>query len=213
MGYSYKEERDLTRTWIHVDMDMFYAAVAVLDDPTLKDVPFAVGDLKMIATSNYEARKFGVRSAMPGFVGKNLCPKLRFVPNQPKRYKEISAVFFGVLREYDPEFESMGLDEANLDVTDYLIDCDINDEEGRQKLSSEIRKKVFEATKLTCSAGISCNRMLAKICSDLNKPDGQYILPHDSEKILKFVTELNIRKIPGVGRVAELELNELGINK
>ena len=132
--------RDLDRTWIHVDMDMFYAAVAILDDPSLADKPIAVGDEIMISTTNYVARKYGVRAAMPGFIGKHLWKDLIFVPLKFQRYREISKTFKQVLTEYDPDLESMGLDEANLDVTDYLIANNLNDHEGRLKLVEEIRK-------------------------------------------------------------------------
>jgi len=121
-------------------MDMFYAAVAILDNPSLKDKSIAVGDKNMCATANYHARKFGVRSAMPGFIAKKLCPELIFIKNNPVRNEEISKVFRNILSEYDPDQESLGLDESNLDVTDYLISHNMNNAEGRQKLVSEIRK-------------------------------------------------------------------------
>jgi len=115
-----KRERNLERTWLHVDMDCFYAACEMRDDPTLADVPMAVGDKNMIQTANYLARKFGVRSGTPCFIGRKLCPELQVrKPNFPK-YKEASEEFKEVLRNYDPALESTGLDEATLDITDYL---------------------------------------------------------------------------------------------
>lgn len=117
----FRRDRDLTRTWLHVDMDMFYAAVEIRERPELKDKPVAVGDYSMITTTNYVARKFGVRSAMPGFMGKKLCPGLVFVRPNKEKYKQVSEQeFMRILREYDPGLESIGLDEANLDVTLYL---------------------------------------------------------------------------------------------
>ena len=114
----FRRDRDLTRTWLHVDMDMFYAAVEIRERPELKDKPVAVGDYSMITTTNYVARKFGVRSAMPGFMGKKLCPGLVFVRPNKEKYKQVSEQeFMRILREYDPGLESIGLDEANLDVT------------------------------------------------------------------------------------------------
>ncbi|CAI2359766.1 unnamed protein product [Moneuplotes crassus] len=208
-----RSKRDLSRTWIHVDMDMFYAAVAIHDNPSLKDIPIAVGGMQMISTANYVARKYGVRSAMPGFIGKKLCPELKFVDHQHERYKEISEIFRKVLSQYDPNYESMGLDECNLDVTDYLIKNGINDDQGREKLAQEIRDNVNKATELTCSAGVGANKMLAKICSDMNKPNGHYILPHDPQKIEELMANIEIRKIPGIGPVSQTELNELGIEK
>lgn len=153
-------------------MDMFYAAVEIRDRPELATVPVAIGSESMISTANYEARKYGVRSAMPGFIGRKLCPQLIFVPCNFHKYREVGIIFKDVVEHYDPDFESMGLDECNLDVTDYCLNHGITTDEGKQKLAEEIRSKVKDATKLTCSAGISCNRMIAKICSDMNKPDG-----------------------------------------
>lgn len=167
-----KVEKDFSRTWIHFDMDAFYAAVEIRDDPSLNDVPLAIEDKNMIMTTNYKAREFGVRSGIPAFIGRRLCKELLFLkPNFPK-YREASKQFKDVLREYDERFEEVGLDEANLDVTDYLKENNLNDDMGRIFLAQKIRKEIFEATKMTASCGIACNRMLAKICSDVNKPDG-----------------------------------------
>ena len=107
------------------------------------------------------------------------------------------------MREYDPYFVSLGLDEVNMDVTDYLVKNDMDNDDGRQDLAHEIRTRVFEATKLTCSAGIAPNRMLAKICSDWNKPNGQAYVPPNLEFILDFVGKLPVRKIPNIGGMTE----------
>jgi DNA polymerase kappa len=164
--------RELDRTWTHIDMDMFYAAVEIRDNPSLADKPVAVGGDMMISTANYIARKYGVRSAMPGFIAKKLCPDLVFVDCNFKKYSEVSKVFKAILEEYDPDYESMGSDEANLDITNYLLERGLNNDEGKQAVVKEIRTRIKEATLLTCSAGIACNKMLAKICTDMNKPDG-----------------------------------------
>jgi DNA polymerase kappa len=164
--------RELTRTWAHIDMDMFYAAVEILDNPSLADKPVAIGSDMMISTANYVARKFGVRSAMPGFIARKLCPDLVFVGCNYKKYKDKSKIFKSILKEYDTEYESMGLDEANLDLTNYLIERGLNTDEGKEIVVLEIRTRIFDATQLTCSSGISCNKMLAKICTDMKKPDG-----------------------------------------
>lgn len=153
-------------------MDMFFAAVEIRDEPSLADKPVAIGGQMMISTANYVARKFGVRSAMPGFIAKKLCPELVFINCNFKKYKEVSVVFKGILEQYDPDYESMGCDEANLDLTNYLLERGLNHDEGKQQVVEEIRRRVKEATKLTCSGGIACNKMLAKICSDVKKPDG-----------------------------------------
>ena len=105
-------------------MDMFYAAVEIRENPKLGKVPLAVGDMSMISTSNYIAREYGVRSAMPGYIGKQLCPQLVLVPCNMAKYAEVAQDFRAIIEQYDPEFESMGLDEAHLDVTDY---CEAND--------------------------------------------------------------------------------------
>ena len=205
--------RNLERTWFHIDMDMFYAAVEIRDRPELAEVPVAIGDMMMIATSNYVARKFGVRSAMPGYIGVQLCPELMLIPPNYQKYQAVSKIFRDIVAEYDPEFVSLGLDEVNMDVTDFLIANDINNEEGKQELAQRIRTRVFESTRLTCSAGIAPNRMLAKICSDWNKPNGQaYIAPNQVE-ILDFIGKLDIRKIPYIGAMTETTLKELGILK
>merc|ERR1719187_1512229 len=107
-------ERELSRTIVHVDMDMFYAAVEMRDDPSLRDIPMAVGGIGMLSTSNYLARKFGVRAAMPGFIGKKLCPDLVIVPGNMEKYSNVSKVVREVFSEYDPNFAPMSLDEAYL---------------------------------------------------------------------------------------------------
>lgn len=117
---------------MHVDMDMFYAACEIRDRPEIKDMPVAVGDYSMIQTTNYVARKYGVRSAMPGFLGKKMCPKLIFIRSNKAKYAQISEKeFMTLLRQYDPYLESCGLDEANLDITDYLVKNGLNSPEGR----------------------------------------------------------------------------------
>lgn len=125
------DERDLSRTWIHVDMDAFYAAVEMRDNPSLIEKPIAVAEKNMIMTTNYVARKFGVRSGVPGFIGKKLCPDLIFIKPDFTKYRKASDEFKAVLMQYDENLEAVGLDEANLDVTDYLIKNKIDHQEGR----------------------------------------------------------------------------------
>lgn len=171
-----RDSRELGRCWIHMDMDMFYAAVEIRDNPKLAKVPLAIGSDSMISTANYEARKFGVRSAMPGFIARKLCSNLVIIPCNFQKYREASVKFREVVFKYDPDFEAMGLDECNMDVTQYCFENDIVSDQDKQNLARKIRSEVFEATKLTCSAGIAPNKMLAKICSDLDKPNGQTFL-------------------------------------
>ena len=126
-----KKERDYLRTWIHVDMDAFYAAVEMRDDPTLYEKPLAIGDKNMIMTTNYFARSFGIRSGVPGFIGKKLCPNLIFMRPNYTKYRIASDEIKAILKVYDPNLECVGLDEANLDITDYLVKNEMNNEMGR----------------------------------------------------------------------------------
>ena len=166
----------MTRTWIHVDMDAFYAAVEMRDDPSLVDKPLAIGDKNMIMTTNYFARNFGIRSGVPSFIGKKLCPNLIFMRPDYTKYRAASEEIQAILKEYDPELEVVGLDEANLDVTDYLRKNDMDNEMGRLFMGQKVRQEIRERTRMTASCGIACNKMLAKVCSDMNKPDGQTYL-------------------------------------
>lgn len=133
----YKKEISIDRTWFHIDMDMFFAACEIRERPSVADMAVAVGDYAMIMTTNYVARKFGVRAAMPGFIGKQLCPQLMFLKPRKDMYKKISdEEFLPILRKYDPNLETTGMDEANLDVTDYLIEHDLNNPEGKIQLGN-----------------------------------------------------------------------------
>ncbi|KAF5827726.1 hypothetical protein DUNSADRAFT_170 [Dunaliella salina] len=164
--------RDTSRVWIHVDMDAFYAGCEELANPALRDVPMAVGGIGMISTANYHARRFGVRSAMPGFIGRRLCPQLVFVKPNFERYQAASEVTRAVFRRYDPHFEAGSLDEAFLDVTHF---CRRTGVSGAQ-VAARVRHEVQSEAGVTCSCGIAVNKMLAKICSDINKPNGQFCL-------------------------------------
>jgi DNA polymerase kappa len=200
--------RDVSRTWIHVDMDAFYAAVHVLENPELGRVPIAVGGVGMISTANYVARAFGVRSAMPGFIALKLCPDLTFVKPDFEKYRRYANLAREVFREYDPNFDAVSLDEAFLDVTEYLA---LNGVDANAAASA-VRAKVRVRTGgLTCSAGVAPNRRLAKVCSDANKPDGQMVLANDGEAIVRFVRALPVRKIGGVGKVQERVLAAFGM--
>ncbi|KAG6609530.1 DNA polymerase kappa [Phytophthora cinnamomi] len=156
--------RDLSRTIVVVDMDMFYAAVEMRDDPKLRDVPLAVGGMNMISTTNYAARQYGVRAAMPGFIGKELCPELHFVPVNMEKYAGVAAQYASVAGD---DIESKGHDDEMQWATT---------PDGRAAIAAvvvrELRQKIFDCTQLTASAGIAVNSMLAKICSDMNKPNG-----------------------------------------
>ncbi|KAI1806349.1 IMS-domain-containing protein [Daldinia bambusicola] len=198
--------RDLTQYIVHVDCDAFYAAVEQLDRPELKDVPFAVGG-GVLTTCNYVARQFGCRSGMAGFVAKKLCPNLLLLPLNFDKYTSKAQEVRQVLAQYDPRFESASIDEAYLNITEYCAEHNMTPEDTVQQMRDEIHEK----TKITVSAGIAANSKLAKICSNMNKPNGQYVLPNDRNAIMNFMRDLPTRKVNGIGRVLERELQEIGI--
>ncbi|GAV73742.1 IMS domain-containing protein/IMS_C domain-containing protein [Cephalotus follicularis] len=197
--------RDLSRIWLHVDMDAFYAAVETLSNPSLKGKPVAVGSMSMISTANYEARRYGVRAAMPGFIACKLCPDLIFVPTDFKKYTYYSDLTRKVFEKYDPNFMAASLDEAYLDITHVCNERAITSAE----ISEELRTSIYEETGLTCSAGVAPNRLLAKVCSDINKPNGQFVLPNDRMAVMTFIASLPIRKIGGIGKVTEHILRDV----
>ncbi|KAF0719971.1 Aste57867_665 [Aphanomyces stellatus] len=203
-----EHSRDFSRIHVVVDMDMFYAAVEMRDDPSLAHVPMAVGGMGMISTANYEARKFGVRAAMPGFIAKKLCPALVFVSPHFDKYTAVAEQTRAVFREYDPHFISGSLDEAYLDITAQCrarvaAHSTMSLEDAAADVANEIRRRIHDATQLTASAGIASTARLAKVCSDINKPNGQYILPFNKPAVLKFVHHLPVRKFGGIGKVKE----------
>ncbi|XP_029295124.1 DNA polymerase kappa isoform X2 [Cottoperca gobio] len=271
-----ERSRDLSRVIVHVDMDAFYAAVEMRDCPELKDKPMAVGSMSMLSTSNYHARKYGVRAAMPGFIAKKLCPNLVIVPANFGKYRAVSAEIREIFADYDPHFQPMSLDEAYLDFTEHLEQRQSWPESSRthrfhssssatgeeqvelhqeavseerdispvlfedspssspclsgseavgaacgafevfgtsvEEAVREMRFRIEHKTTLTASAGIAPNTMLAKVCSDKNKPNGQYRLPSTREAVMDFVQNLPVRKVCGIGKVSEKMLNALGVS-
>ncbi|XP_074062944.1 DNA polymerase kappa isoform X2 [Macrotis lagotis] len=282
-----EQNRNLHCTIIHIDMDAFYAAVEMRDNPELRNKPIAVGSMSMLSTSNYHARRFGVRAAMPGFIAKRLCPQLTIVPPNFDKYRAVSKEVREILADYDPHFMAMSLDEAYLNITKHLeerqnwsedkrryfikrgnltendqpeavisrapelneatlsispllfedsppqlqqqepeIAYQIHFEEQRdpqvlqnsvifgtsaEEVVKEIRFRIEQKTSLTASAGIAPNTMLAKVCSDKNKPNGQYQIPPNRQAVMDFIKDLPIRKIPGIGKVTEKMLKALEI--
>lgn len=190
---------------IHLDMDCFYAAVEMRERPELAGLPVAVGGGSrrgVVTTCNYEARKFGVRSAMPGFLARERCPGLVFLPVRFDLYRAESAKIRQILHRYTELVEPLSLDEAYLDVTAsprYAWD-----------IAKEIRKAIFEETRLTASAGIAPNKMLAKIASDWRKPDGQFAITPD--QIAAFMHDLPLRKIWGIGPKSAEKFARQGIH-
>ncbi|XP_013967743.1 DNA polymerase kappa isoform X1 [Canis lupus familiaris] len=277
-----EQSRDLNNTIVHIDMDAFYAAVEMRDNPELKDKPIAVGSMSMLSTSNYYARRFGVRAAMPGFIAKRLCPQLIIVPPNFDKYRAVSTEVKEILADYDPNFLAMSLDEAYLNITKHLqerqnwpedkrkyfiktgnplendkprkevnklrehersispllfddsppdlqsqgnpLQGNSEEEDNPQTLQNsivfgtsaeevvkEIRFRIEQKTTLTASAGIAPNTMLAKVCSDKNKPNGQYQVLPNRQAVMDFIKDLPIRKVSGIGKVTEKMLKALGI--
>lgn len=198
--------RDLSQHVVHVDCDAFYAAVEQLDRPDLKDVPFAVGG-GVLTTCNYLARQFGCRSGMAGFVAKKLCPELLMIKPNFEKYTAKAHEVREILADYDPRFESASIDEAYLNITEYCEEKHMDPAAAVDQMRREIHQK----TNITVSAGIAANAKLAKICSNMNKPNGQFVLPNDRTAIMAFMRDLPTRKVNGVGRVLERELLEIGV--
>jgi DNA polymerase kappa len=198
--------RDLSQVVVHLDCDAFFAAVEELDRPELKEVPMAVGK-GVLTTCNYHARRFGCRSGMAGFVAMKLCPQLICVPMNFAKYSAKAEEVREVLALYDPGFESASCDEAYLNLTQYCQEHYLTPEEA----VSQLRAEVHEKTKITVSAGIAANAKLAKICSNINKPNGQFFLARDRQTIMEFMKTMPTRKVNGIGRVFERELDAIGV--
>lgn len=197
------------RKIIHVDMDCYYAAIEMRDDPSLNNHPIAVGGSPdkrgVIATCNYEARSYGVRSAMPSAYAKRLCPGLIIVPPNFDKYRHDSKVIRGIFAQYTDLIEPLSLDEAYLDVTD----C--TEYKGSATyIAQAIRYQIFEKLQLTASAGVAPNKFLAKIASDWNKPNGQFVLTPD--EVEGFVERLPVNKIHGVGKKTAEKFQRMGID-
>ncbi|KAJ3999637.1 IMS-domain-containing protein [Lentinula boryana] len=198
--------RDTSQIIVHIDADAFFANCELLYNPDLKGKPFGVGK-GVLTTASYEARKFGVRSGMAAFIAKKLCPELILLSIHPQRYSDMSKKVMAILARYDPDMLVASCDEAYLNITEYCERHNMTAEE----CVSEMRRIVQEETKLTVSAGIAPNRMLSKICSDKNKPNGQFHLPFNSQAIKDFMVDLPVRKVPGIGRVLERMLESIGV--
>ncbi|XP_076853770.1 DNA polymerase kappa isoform X2 [Brachyhypopomus gauderio] len=257
--------RELGRVIVHVDMDAFYAAVEMRDCPELKEKPMAVGSMSMLSTSNYHARRYGVRAGMPGFIAKKLCPDLVIVPLNFDKYTAVSEQVREVFAAYDPHFVPMSLDEAYLDITEHLherqrwpesmrsfrfsdvqLGAEIHETKNDVRVDNlspvlfedspsasptlpgadgkvevfgtspeeavrEMRFRIEQKTSLTASAGIAPNMMLAKVCSDKNKPNGQYRILPERPAVMDFIRDLPVRKVSGIGKVTEKMLAALDI--
>jgi DNA polymerase-4 len=195
----------VTRAIIHLDMDCFYAAIEIRDRPSLKGKPVGVGGARdrrgVLTTCNYEAREFGIHSAMPTFMALQRCPNLIILPTRFDVYRKEAVVIRDILFRFTPLVEPLSLDEAYLDVSHHPG--------APGPLAQVIRGLIFGKTKLTASAGIGPNKLIAKIASDLKKPNGQFEVKPD--EVPTFMENLPVRKLWGIGEVTERKLEKLGI--
>ena len=198
--------RDMSQYVEHVDCDAFFAAVEELDRPELKTVPMAVGK-GVLTTCNYKARKFGCRSGMASFVAMKLCPQLVCLPQNYEKYTAKAKEIRAIMAQYDPLFESASIDEAYLNITSYCVENQLDPEEAVQRM----REEILEKTLISVSAGIGPNAKIAKIASNRNKPNGQFRIPNDRDAVMGFMKDLPVRKVNGVGRVFERELDSIGV--
>lgn len=197
------------RKIIHIDMDCFYASIEVRDNPSLQGKPVAVGGSAqkrgVLSTCNYEARKFGLHSAMPTAKAIKKCPNLILLPVNMSLYKAVSQQIYHIFQRYTDQIEPLSLDEAYLDVTD----CE-KCQGSATWIAQEIRQAIFEELHLTASAGVAPLKFLAKIASDQNKPNGQFVIK--PEQVDAFIFQLPLKKIPGVGKVTTQLLAQLGLH-
>ena len=195
------------RSIIHLDMDAFYASVEQLDNPELKGKPVIVGGTSkrgVVSAASYEARRYKIHSAMPVAQAMKLCPQGVFLPVRMKRYKEISSRVFAIFQKYTPLVEPLSLDEAFLDVT-----ASVKLFGKAEDIAKQIRQEVFEKTGLTVSAGVASSKLVAKIASDINKPDGLTIVPAGTEA--EFLAPLPIKRLWGAGKKTQEALGMLGV--
>lgn len=199
---------DRQRKIIHIDMDCFYAAIEMRDDPSLRGIPIAVGGSAdrrgVISTCNYEAREFGIHSAMATAYALRLCPSLKVLPVRMKYYAEVSRRIREIFQRYTDIIEPLSLDEAYLDVSHVTL---FNG--SATLIARDIRDTIRRELGLTASAGVAPNKFLAKVCSDENKPDGQCVVT--PAQLEDFVAGLSLKKIPGVGKVTLKRLNDAGL--
>ena len=195
------------RKIIHVDMDAFYASVEQRDDPQLRGKPVVVawrGNRSVVCAASYEARRFGVRSAMPAVRAERLCPEAVFIPPDFTRYRAVSRLIREIFKRHTDMVEPLSLDEAYLDVTENKTGLPT-----ATRVARTIRAQIREESNLTASAGVAPNKFLAKIASDWRKPDGLFVI--QPEEVDKFLPPLQVGRIPGVGKVTEARLEKLGI--
>lgn len=195
------------KKFIHIDMDCFFAAIEMRDNPGLRDIPIAVGgaveERGVISTANYSARQFGIHSAMPTAVALKRCPQLKLLPDRMEVYEAVSAQIHTIFSRYTALIEPISLDEAYLDVTDSFC-C----HGSATLIAEEIRRAIHAETQLTASAGVSSVKFLSKIASEINKPNGIFCIPPN--QVDSFLKELPLIKIPGIGPKTNTHLQRLG---
>ncbi|MCP3679439.1 MAG: DNA polymerase IV [Gammaproteobacteria bacterium] len=198
----------VSRKIIHIDMDCFYAAIEIRDNPSLQGKPVAIGrppqQRGVLATCNYEARKYGLHSAMSSAQALKQCPQLILLPGNMERYRQVSQQIQQIFHQYSEIVEPIALDEAFLDVSD-SSHC----HGSATWIAQAIRHQVSQQCQITASAGVAANKFLAKIASDWNKPNGQFVIP--PEQVNEFIVTLPVKSIVGVGRVTADKLRSLGI--
>src|SRR5277367_786003 len=195
------------RKIVHIDMDAFYASVEQRDDPGLRGKPVVVawrGNRSVVCAASYEARRFGIRSAMPAGQAERLCPEAVFVPPDFTRYRAVSKLTREIFKRHTDLIEPLSLDEAYLDVTENKTGL-----ATATRVARAIRAQIFEELNLTASAGVAPNKFLAKIASDWRKPDGLFVI--QPEEVDTFLPPLPVGRLPGVGKVTEARLEEIGI--
>src|SRR5947209_10250414 len=195
------------RKIVHIDMDAFYASVEQRDDPQLRGKPVIVawcGRRSVVCAASYEARRFGVRSAMPAVRAERLCPEALFVAPDFPRYRAVSRVAQEVFRQHTDLVEPLSLDEAYLDVTENKMGLPT-----ATRVARTIREQIREELQLTASAGVAPNKFLAKIASDWHKPDGLFVI--QPENVETFLSPLPVLRLPGVGNVTERTLENMGV--
>lgn len=200
------------RKILHIDMDAFYASVEQRDDPSLRGKPVVVawrGARSVVCAASYEARKFGVRSAMPAIRAERLCPQAIFVPPDFARYKAVSKLVREIFARHTDLIEPLSLDEAYLDVTEPFTRLEDGSIPSATAIAGIIRAQIRDETSLTASAGVAPNKFLAKIASDWRKPDGQFVIK--PAQVFDFLTPLPVGCIPGVGKVMQQKLETLGV--
>jgi DNA polymerase-4 len=197
----------MARKIVHVDMDAFYASVEQRDDPTLRGKPVVVawrGNRSVVCAASYEARRFGVRSAMPAIRAERLCPEAIFIPPDFVRYRAVSSATREIFKRHTDLIEPLSLDEAYLDVSENKTGLPT-----ATRVAKAIRQQIRDELQLTASAGVAPNKFLAKIASDWRKPDGLFVI--QPEDLATFLPPLPVGRIPGVGKVTETRLKEIGV--